>query len=124
VRTLLDETLRASLQRDSWAKTLRYQRFVYALTGCSLIQLLVSRILGKVLVTNQKRRCGRSRLPEIRSHFPYLVLEDDGFQGCCSCGTAFLGDPTPDLYRVKAALLCTANNLESVEGCLSTWKHG
>jgi len=33
-----------------------------------------------------------------------------------------VGTRTPDLYRVKAALLCTANNLKGVGGCLSTAK--
>jgi hypothetical protein len=30
---------------------------------------------------------------------------------------------TPDLYRVKAASLCTTNHLEGVEGPLSTCKY-
>jgi hypothetical protein len=30
---------------------------------------------------------------------------------------------TPDLYRVKAALLYTANILRGVEGCLKTCKY-
>ena len=31
---------------------------------------------------------------------------------------------TADLYRVKAASLCTCNNLEGVEVRLNTWKRG
>jgi hypothetical protein len=30
---------------------------------------------------------------------------------------------SPDLYRVKAALSCTANNPKGVEGCLIKFKH-
>ena len=35
-----------------------------------------------------------------------------------------VGTRTPDLYRVKAASLCTSNNLEGVGERLSTWKRG
>ena len=31
---------------------------------------------------------------------------------------------TPDLYRVKAASLCTSNNLEGAEDCMRTRKYG
>jgi hypothetical protein len=34
-----------------------------------------------------------------------------------------VGTRTPDLYRVKAAVLCTANNLKAVGGCVGTPKH-
>gem|GEM_PF-6333666 len=34
-----------------------------------------------------------------------------------------VGTRTPDLYRVKAALLCTANNFEGVGDRLSTCKY-
>jgi hypothetical protein len=34
-----------------------------------------------------------------------VLLEDDGFEDCCSCGTAFQGDPTPDRYLVKVAVM-------------------
>jgi hypothetical protein len=34
-----------------------------------------------------------------------------------------VGTRTPDLYRVKAALLCTANNFEGVEGRSITRKY-
>jgi len=33
-----------------------------------------------------------------------------------------VGTRTPDLYRVKAALLCTANNFKAVRSGLSTCK--
>ena len=35
-----------------------------------------------------------------------------------------VGTRTPDLYRVKAPLLCTSNNFEGVEDRLGTCKHG
>jgi hypothetical protein len=34
-----------------------------------------------------------------------------------------VGTRTPDLYRVKAALLCTANNFKAVRSGLNTCKY-